>query len=233
MHWFFDPGIQRSATQIAKTELVHFRSLRIQSGEQIAITSGKGSGFVARVVDPGMGEIQILSQLESQPKPRVHLFQAIAKGGRDEMALQACVELGVASATAFEAKRSVANWKSKEQKGLERWEQIAISAIKQSQQLWSPEINYSKAARELRPLGVGIVLDPRAELGLAQVPQADEYSIVVGPEGGFSERELLELKSQGFESYRLGRSVLRTSTAGVAAIAALQLLSGEYGGRLG
>lgn len=233
MHWFYDPQISSASKAVAKSELVHFRSLRIQPGEQVAISSGSGYGFTAKVVDPGQGTLQILEELEPQPRPKIHLFQAIAKGGRDEMALQACVELGVASATAFEAERSIANWKGKSDKGVERWEQIAVSAMKQSQQLWLPEIHYASSIGDLVPRGLGISLDPRAPIGITQVPSAQEYSIVVGPEGGFSERELGELRNQGFEGYRLGRSVLRTSTAGVVATAALQLISGEFGGRLG
>lgn len=233
MHWFYDPAISPDSGKIASGELVHFKALRINPGEHIAISSGSGRGFSAKVVDPRTGEIQILQEFEQTQKPKVHLFQAIAKGGRDEIALQACVELGVASATAFEAERSIANWRGKEQKGVERWEQIAVSAMKQSQQLWLPSVNYAKSAKNLKPLGLGLVLDPWCEDGIASIPISPEYSVAVGPEGGFSDRELLDLEAAGFQRVRLGRSVLRTSTAGVVAVSALQLLSGEYGGRIG
>ena len=233
MHWFYDPDIELTSTSISKTELIHFKSLRISSGDHIAITSGKGLGIVAKLVDPQNGEIQVLEQLPTTQAPKVHLFQAIAKGDRDEAALQACVELGISGATAFEAERSVANWRSKVDKQLARWEQIAISAIKQSQQLHLPTISYAASAAALKPIGKGLVLDPRAQQGIADVQKAERFSVVVGPEGGFSEGELLALEASGFERVRLGRSVLRTSTAGVVAVSALQLLSGEYGGRLG
>ena len=233
MHWFYDPNVSSHTTEISKTELIHFKSLRIVTGDQIGVTSGKGLGFVARVVDPARGDVQILEELPSTHPPKVHLFQAIAKGDRDESALQACVELGISGATAFQAERSVSNWSSKVDKQLARWDQIAISAIKQSQQLYLPSISYEPSAAKLRPVGVGLVLDPTAEQGISTVTAADQYSVVVGPEGGFSQSELLTLESNGFERVRLGRSVLRTSTAGVVAISALQLLSGEYGGRLG
>ena len=233
MHWFYDPNVSSHSTEISKTELIHFKSLRIVAGDQIGVTSGKGLGFVASVVDPARGDVQILEELPSTHPPKVHLFQAIAKGDRDESALQACVELGISGATAFQAERSVSNWSSKVDKQLARWDQIAISAIKQSQQLYLPSISYEPSAAKLRPVGVGLVLDPTAEQGISTVTTADQYSVVVGPEGGFSQSELLTLESNGFERVRLGRSVLRTSTAGVVAISALQLLSGEYGGRLG
>ena len=233
MHWFYDPNVSSHSTEISKTELIHFKSLRISAGDQIGVTSGKGLGFVARVIDPVRGNVQILEELPSSQPPKVHLFQAIAKGDRDESALQACVELGISGATAFQAERSVSNWSSKVDKQLARWEQIAISAIKQSQQLYLPSISYELSTSKLRPVGIGLVLDPTAEQGISSVTTAVQYSVVVGPEGGFSQSELLTLESNGFERVRLGRSVLRTSTAGVVAISALQLLSGEYGGRLG
>lgn len=233
MHWFYDPAIEPGSTSVSKTELVHFKSLRILAGDHIAISSGKGTGVVAKIVDPHSGEIQVLEQLESAARPKVHLFQAIAKGDRDESALQACVELGISGATAFEAERSVANWRGKEAKQLARWEQIAISAIKQSQQLYLPEIDYAPSTSSLRPIGKGLVLDPRATEGIANVPTSEQYSVVIGPEGGFSQAELLSLESNGFERVRLGRSVLRTSTAGVVAVSALQIINGEFGGRLG
>lgn len=232
MHWFYDPDANSGLRQLAKSELIHLRALRIAVDEPIAITNGMGFGVIARMINPASGECEVIGELSTQPKPRVHLFQAIAKGGRDEIALQACVEVGIASATAFEAERSVANWRGKEQKGLARWEQIAISATKQSQQLHLPTVHFAASATELRPIGLGIVLDPRAHKQLGEIPQSDQYSVVVGPEGGFSKSELETLTQNGFEPIRLGTSVLRTSTAGVVATACLQLIAGEYGGTI-
>lgn len=229
MHWFFDPGISETSTHIAKSELQHFRSLRLSNGDQITISSGLGFGFVAKVVDVEKGELELGQKLISNRRPRVHLMQAIAKGGRDESALQACCEVGIASVTAFEAERSVANWKGKEQRNIERWEQIAASAMKQSQQLWLPKVSFAKSTTDLTPVGVGLVLDPRAEIAISEVEPSDEFSIVIGPEGGFSPTELDRLKDKGFTAVRLGNSVLRTSTAGVVATACLQLLSGDFG----
>ena len=232
MHFFFDPDITESSTQIQKDELTHFRSLRINPGEQIGISSGKGFGFLATVTDPQSGQISVGERLTESTVSQIHLVQAIAKGGRDELALQACTELGIASATAFQAERSVSRWDLKVQKNLERWEQIAISAIKQSQQLRLPAVSFAPGVSDLRPEGIGLVLDPRATRQLGEAEIGSTYTVVVGPEGGLSESEVAKLVSNGFQTVKLGDSVLRTSTAGAAAIACLKLMSGEFGKRL-
>lgn len=232
MHYFFDPLISEASDHIGSGELIHFKSLRIMKDERIAITSGKGFGFQARVIDPSTGEIEIADKLVANPRAAIHLVQSIAKGGRDEAALQAATELGIASATALQAERSISRWDSKIEKNLDRWQQIAVAAIKQSQQLVLPEIYHCESVSRLQPIGVALVLDPRAELQIGQIAPADSYTVVVGPEGGFSQSELDEMASKGFVGVRLGDSVLRTSTAGAVAIGCLQLISGELGKRL-
>ena len=232
MHYFYDPSISEKSTHIHKDELTHFRSLRINAGEPIAISSGKGFGYLATVTDSQTGSIALGTRLERRSSAQIHLVQAIAKGGRDEFALQACTELGIASVTALQAERSVSRWDSKVEKNIERWNQIAISAIKQSQQLQLPEIRYSSSVASLVPEGIGLVLDPRAEIQIGQIESANVYTVVVGPEGGFSDSEVERMVSNGFVAVKLGDSVLRTSTAGSAAVACLRLISGAFGKRL-
>jgi 16S rRNA (uracil1498-N3)-methyltransferase len=229
VHWFYDEAVSKDSTAISKSELVHFKSLRILRGDEIVISSGKGFGFAAEVLDPATGQIHIKQRMESVMSHKFHLIQAIAKGGRDEAALQSCTELGIASATALQAERSISRWEGKIEKNIERWQQIAVSAMKQSQQLRLPEIHYAASVRDLPVRGVGLVLDPKASHGIASVQRSKEYSIVVGPEGGFSEAEVATLVANGFQSVRLGSSVLRTSNAGVVALACLQLTSGQLG----
>ena len=232
MHYFFDPAIIEDSDRISQSELIHFKSLRIAKDEQIAITSGKGFGFEAKVVDPQTGLIEIGKKLVAKPRVAIHLVQSIAKGGRDEAALQAATEMGIASATALQAERSISRWDSKIEKNLNRWQQIAIAAIKQSQQLVLPDIQHCESVGKLQPTGMALVLDPQAEMQIGEVEASDSYTVVVGPEGGFGQAELDELSSKGFVAVRLGDSVLRTSTAGAVAIGCLQLISGEFGKRL-
>jgi 16S rRNA (uracil1498-N3)-methyltransferase len=100
--------------------------------------------------------------------------------------------------------------------------------MKQSQQGYLCEVKPMAVTKSIELLGVGIVLDPRAELTLDQIEPSDDFTIVVGPEGGISASELETLKGLGFVGVRLGGSVLRASTAGPAAIAALQVLHGAF-----
>jgi 16S rRNA (uracil1498-N3)-methyltransferase len=222
MHWFFDPSFSQASNAIAKSELDHFKSLRIRVGERVAVTNGTGDVFICDTVDPKSGELNVLEEnSQPAPKPRIHLVQALAKGDRDEMALQACVELGVISITPWQAELSIVDWTGKESKGQTRWQEIAISAMKQSQRAHLPEVNKVQRTSELMPRGVGVVLDPRSEESLLSLPSSDEITLVVGPEGGITEKELEQLKAAGFIPMRLGSAIMRTSTAGPAAVAAI------------
>ncbi len=223
MHWFYDPGFIQSSTTIAKSELEHFKSLRIRNLEEISVTDGKGNVYVCQVLEPKTGELKVLSMQQQQRSfPSIHLVQALAKGDRDEQAVQASVELGVSSITPWQSELAIVNWSGKEEKSRLRWQEIAISAMKQSQQTFLPEVSALTTTKALRPRGFGIILDPRAALSITDLPvDVEELTIVVGPEGGISAAELEQLSGAGFEPRRLGDSILRTSTAGPAAIAAI------------
>ena len=229
MHWFYDPEITESSTAIFERELTHFKALRIRNDDQIVITNGLGVSHKAVVVDVSSGQIRLLAKsIANEQSVTIHLVQALAKGGRDEAAVQTACELGVASVTPFQAKRSIVEWGSKTARNQERWYQIAVSAMKQSQQSFLPTIGSLSTAKDLVGSGLKLVLDPGAEKSLSEIDLSPEITIVVGPEGGFEAGELNLLMSNGFKAVRLGNSVLRTSSAGPAAIAAIQALSGSW-----
>lgn len=230
MHWFFDPEISSSSEKISKSELQHFASLRIRTGDEIVVTNGKGSALVFEVADPKSGSLFFHSELQMKAsRPVIHLVQALAKGDRDELAVQAAVELGISSVTPWQAENSISNWSGKEQKGQERWRQIVIAAVKQSQQAFLPSVYQVVKTSQLSPVGTGILLRPDAGMALSELnTEVGEFTLLVGPEGGISPTEIETLEANGFVSYRLGSSVLRTSTAGPAAIAAIQALSGAW-----
>ena len=229
MHWFYDPSITEDSAAITATELEHFKSLRIRDGEEIAITDGVGGVLTATVWNSSSGQLEPKSfQVTARSTPLIHLVQSLAKGGRDEAALQTSVELGVASITPLQASRSVVEWGVKASRNQERWNQIAISAMKQSQQAHKADVRDLSSVRQLRPIGTGLVLDPGASISIVGLELKNEVTIVVGPEGGFAQQEIDSLGSQGFLGVRLGGSILRTSSAGPAAIAALMALSGQW-----
>ena len=230
MHWFFDPTITVASQAITKEELRHLGSLRIRAGESIVVTDGRGAAHQFELIDTKSGTLRYQSSVaKSKPNPTIHLVQALAKGDRDELALQASVELGVDSVTPWQAELSISNWNGKEEKARERWQQIAIAAMKQSQQSFLPGVRELSTTAQLSPRGLGIVLLPEAEQSILElVAGVDELTLVVGPEGGISKSEVAQLVELGFKPGRLGPSVLRTSTAGPAAIAAIQALSGAW-----
>lgn len=229
MHWLYDPNLSGQSDQLPASEALHARSLRLRVGEEVVITNGKGLSAAARMTSESGYQISELSQSE-QATPRFHLVQALAKSDRDELAMQTCVELGLSSVTPWSAERSIVKWDGKEAKNQARWQQIAIEAMKQSQQVFSCEVLPLASTKQLLARGTALVLDPKAQKSVADfLPLESDVTLVVGPEGGISPNEFELLESMGFQRVRLGSSVLRTSSAGPAAMAALQFASGLWG----
>jgi len=231
MHWFYDPSASRASTALPNQEALHAKSLRIRSGETIAVTDGQGLVIQGLVKQENPLEFEVLNVDKiSAPKIRFHLIQALAKNDRDEMAIQAAIELGATTITPWQAGRSIVKWDGKEAKNGLRWQQIAIEAMKQSQQAYVAEVlpvaNLSNLSCKS---GVKLVLDPRAETPLTNIDlSSGEVALAVGPEGGISEDEISKFESLGFKRVRLGSSVLRASTAGPAAIAAISAIAGAW-----
>lgn len=169
--------------------------------------------------------------------PRFTLVQALAKADRAELALQMACELGVSNVLPWQAERSISLWdEQKAAKNLERWQSIANEAAKQSLRVWHPTVLPLVRGKELlAKLGgfdLVLVLEPTAAHPIAKIESRAgdrDIAIVVGPEGGLSEAELTGLQAAGAKPMRLGPEVLRTSTAGTAALAALSSQFGLWG----
>ena len=238
MHWFYDPGFIQSLTTIAKSELEHFKSLRIRNLEEISVTDGKGNVYVCQVLEPKTGELKVLSMQQQQRSfPSIHLVQALAKGDRDELAIQAATELGCWAVIPWQAERSVSRWDAaKAKKGVERWQSIVSEASKQSLRAWDPRVTEPASTKQfcvmVESFDLVLVLEPSAETRISSVDfgalGSANICLVVGPEGGIAPDELQQLSSAGAKCVRLGREVLRTSTAPVAAISAILALSGQW-----
>lgn len=208
---------------------------RVRVGERVAIGDGRGRIARGPVAVAGAGEVVIeVEEVEhaAAPAPAIWLAQALAKGGRDELALQAATELGIAGAIPWAASRSVSRWEgAKAAKGRERWASIAREAAKQSIRATVPEVAGLATTADLAGLpGILLVLDPEGAEAVSAVALdgAERVTLVVGPEGGIDPRELAELTAAGAHRVRLGPEVLRASTAGPAAIAALSVRLGRW-----
>ena len=204
---------------------------RIRVGEQVALTDGAGTTAVVTVTGTGKASLEatVDAVRTVEPElPRVVVVQAIPKGDRGELAVEMLTEVGVDVIVPWAASRSVAVWKGdRAAKSLAKWRSTAREAAKQARRSWFPEVTDPVGTDEvvglLRDASVPVVLHEAASGPLADlpVPGRAEIVIVVGPEGGISDDELAAFAKVGAEPVRLGTSVLRTSTAGVAATAAL------------
>jgi 16S rRNA (uracil1498-N3)-methyltransferase len=204
---------------------------RVRAGEQVALTDGAGTTVTCTATDASrstlVATVDAVATVEPE-MPRVVVVQAVPKGDRGELAVEMLTEVGVDVIVPWAAERSVAVWRGdKQARALAKWRSTAREAAKQARRPWFPEVadlvSTSTVVGLLRDASVPVVLHEAASGPLADlpVPGRGEIVIVVGPEGGISDEELAAFASVGAEPVRLGSSVLRTSTAGVAATAAL------------
>ncbi|MEY4276046.1 MAG: hypothetical protein RIS26_509 [Actinomycetota bacterium] len=210
---------------------------RIRAGESVQIADGRGHRAIGFVSEVGPKELTIqVTEFKSDPRPTLELtlIQALAKGDRDELAIQAATELGVMAVLPWQAKRSVSRWEgAKLAKGRERWLSIVSEAAKQSLRSWVPEVLTPEDSNGLVKLFSKfdhvLVLEPTANVSLAtQTSLRGSVALVVGPEGGIDSSELEIFEAFGAKLVHLGSGVLRTSTAGLAAISYLNATAGLW-----
>ncbi len=212
---------------------------RMRVGERLLLTDGRGRLASGEVAATGkrMLEVRVASYDESpEPAPALVVVQALAKGDRGERAVEMLTEIGAARIVPWAAARSVAAWKGeREAKSLARWRATAREAAKQSRRAWHPEVAELASTSDVCGLVAGadlaVVLHEEASASLAglDVPSAGRVVVVVGPEGGLTEAEVSALVDAGAHAVRLGAEVLRTSTAGLAAAAAILARTERWG----
>ncbi|MCU1507672.1 MAG: rRNA methyltransferase [Microbacteriaceae bacterium] len=226
-----------SVVSVSGAEARHAVSVsRLGVGDRISV--GDGAGLVVDGVVVAAAPTEFVITVESLTRfpaatPAIWLAQALAKGDRDEQAVQQATELGVDGVIPWAAQRSIVKWEgNKVAKGVQRWEAIVREATKQSIRPWIPEVADLASGAVLAKLAAEtrmIVLDPGAETSLSDLePDGRDIVLVVGPEGGVSPAELSRLAAAGASAWNLGRNVLRTSTAGPAAIAVLNTRLGRW-----
>jgi 16S rRNA (uracil1498-N3)-methyltransferase len=204
---------------------------RIEVGEELLLTDGLGTVARCRTESVAKGSLEAaVLAVERHPAepPRLVVVQAIPKGDRGELAVEMLTEVGADVIVPWAASRSVARWKGdRAAKSLEKWRSTAREAAKQARRAWFPTVAELASTDDvvalLEKASVPVVLHEAASGPLSDVPVPGrgEIVIVVGPEGGISDEELAAFAAVGAEPLRLGSSVLRSSTAGVAAAAAL------------
>lgn len=227
------------------TEAAHaVASLRLGVGDPLDLVDGKGLRLRCQILatEKNYLEYEVLEVMHlALPEPQFGLIQALSKGGRDEQAVESAVELGVSRVRPWAAQRSIVQWKGQKlQRGSKKWLSLLQAAAKQSRRANWPLLDPLADSRKLREIIAArsseekfLLLDPDASLPLAeaweQVSSAKMVQVIVGPEGGVSPEETADFRAAGAITARLGPTVLRSSSAGPAALAALGLCSGLWG----
>jgi len=230
------PG-ERGATVVLDGPEGHHAAcvVRLSLGERVLLGDGAGRQALAEVVASDRHTVTTrVLELHTQPAPvvRLVLVQALAKAGRDEQAVEAATELGVDVVVPWQAARCVVQWRQERAgKGRARWEGVVAAAAKQSGRFYLPEVRdvagRAHVAALLAEAAVGLVLGPHAgvPIGSVTLPASGSVVVVVGPEGGIEEAELTDFVAAGGLPVRLGPEILRSSTAGPAALAVLNARS--------
>ena len=213
---------------------------RLRPGEDVVLTDGRGR-WAEGVVKAAEGKDRlVVTDVESvheEPveSPRITVVQALPKGDRGELAVETMTEVGVDAIVPWQASRCITQWKGdRGLKALGKWRATAREAGKQSRRVRFPEVADAATTKQVAALLAGAdfaaVLHESGDepLATAQLPAEGEIVLVVGPEGGVSREELDLFGQAGARAFRLGRTVLRTSTAGTAAAALLLGRTGRW-----
>lgn len=237
---FYCPEIlAQSGTAELPEQAAHHaaRVLRLQAGDRVSVFNGRGGEGEARITDIGKRNVTLeivdWHAVERESPLQVLLAQAISAGEKMDFTLQKAVELGVGDIQPLASERSVVRLSGERaEKRVAHWQGVVIAACEQSGRNRVPEV------APIRPLldwlgrqegGLRLMLSPVAEVGLRDLPKpTGNITLLIGPEGGLSPAEAEAAQRYGFTPVRLGARVLRTETAALAALAAMQTLWGDF-----
>tara|TARA_B100001175_G_scaffold180188_1_gene152987 strand:+ start:311 stop:1027 length:717 start_codon:yes stop_codon:yes gene_type:complete len=207
--------------------------LRFPVGKNITVFNGDGFDYKALVQDAKKTtSLKIISRERnnSESKLDLTLAQGIAKGEKMDFLIQKAVELGVTRIIPMKLERCVVRLREeKVQKKIDHWQKIANHACEQSGRSVIVSVSDPVSLEGLleEKGHNGFVLHHRAQIGLSQVQETSNATILIGPEGGLTEKEVSDSEFAGYQSVHIGKRVLRTETASLAAIANMQLLWGS------
>ena len=207
--------------------------LRFPVGKNITVFNGDGFDYTALVQDSKKTtNLKVISKEPNNTESKLDLTlaQGIAKGEKMDFLIQKAVELGVTRIIPMKLERCVVRLSDeKVQKKIDHWQKIANHACEQSGRSVIVRIANPVSLEELleETSHHGFVLHHRAQIGLSQVQETSKATILIGPEGGLTDKEVSDSEVAGYQSILIGKRVLRTETASLAAIANMQLLWGS------
>jgi 16S rRNA (uracil1498-N3)-methyltransferase len=214
------------------------RVLRMNAGDTLTVFNGDGFDYTATLVSLGKRDVIIRvdgrEEVSNESPLRLTLAQGVARGEKMDLIVQKATELGVARIVPLFTERSEVKLDAaRAEKRLQHWRAVAASACEQSGRVRIPEVLPAQALQawldSLSDNGPQrLALLPEGTLRAREVPFGEAGGVlVVGPEGGLGDRDVIALRDAGFQGLRLGPRILRTETAGLAALAALQALHGD------
>lgn len=236
--FYVDAPLRAGTSSLLPEDSAHHavHVLRVRTGDEVTLFNGGGGEFAARVAS--IERLKVLCDvlehraIERESPLRMVLVQGVSAGERMDFTVRKCVELGVAEIHPVLAASSVARPKGERAAARHaHWQKIAISACEQCGRNRIPEVKpLADATRLVSFPGTKILLAPSAELRFSQAIKSagDDITIAAGPEAGFSADEEAAFLDAGFVPARIGPRVLRTETAGLAALAALNALQGDF-----
>ena len=221
----------------------HIRVLRLDEADEIAIFDGAGGEFTASILTIGKREVRVRLRthllVERESSLQITLVQALATGDKMDWIIQKATELGVAAVQPIQTQRATAKLNAERaEKRAAHWQGVAIAACEQCGRnrvpMVLPLMEFSDwiVRRSDDTRERGLLLDPAASAPLTtrtdnHISPISPITLMIGPEGGFAPDEITAAIRHGIETVRFGPRVLRTETAGIAAIAALQAQFGD------
>jgi 16S rRNA (uracil1498-N3)-methyltransferase len=239
--WVDMPLVPGSRVALPDAAAAHLlRVLRLGVGDDCVLFNGDGRDVGARIVaaDRRGGEVELLDArvVDNESPLRIVLLQGIARGEKMDWILQKATELGVAAFAPASSDRSEVRLDAaRAARRHAHWCSVVVAASEQSGRARVPAVaapeSLAAAVAALPEGGLRLLLDPHAEQGVGALPApaGGQVVVAIGPEGGWSPRDRSLLGDAGFIGMRMGPRILRTETAGIAAIAALQARFGDLG----
>jgi 16S rRNA (uracil1498-N3)-methyltransferase len=213
-------------------------ALRMSSGQLVTLFNGHGGEYTAELVEAKKGKATVriteFDKADRESNLSIHLAIGISRGERMDLIVQKATELGVSEITPLFTERCEVKLSGERlDKKVNHWQQVAISACEQCQRNSLPSINAPVKIEQWQvncDASLKLVLHHRTDQSLSDMPPpSGQVALLIGPEGGLSEREIEQAISLGFSPLALGPRVLRTETAPLAAISILQSLWGDMG----
>lgn len=227
-----------SVVELPDNVVRHLNVLRVKNTEEIVLFNGNGKSYPAlpEVLEKRRASVRILREeaTDNESPLNITLVQAVSAAERMDFTLQKSVELGVAEIRPVISERCVVRLSGERaEKRVARWQEIVVSACEQSGRNIVPKVlpltTYAQALQQLPQETTKLLMSLNRAQKLGDVrPQSGKVVFMVGPEGGWTEKEEQQAFDAGFQSVTLGKRVLRTETASLAAIAAMQTLWGDF-----